>query len=92
MVERKESFVQACILARKGAENFIKYLNRLPIGTPRLDCVKEKVNNANGEMMAQQESVLEAWTAKKRRLDQCIQFVSLEADTEQVRTLSHSLP
>ncbi|GFV45273.1 triple functional domain protein [Trichonephila clavipes] len=86
--EQKEAFLKACTLARRTAETFLKYSSR---------CVQYyssqiEINNKTSEtkvkgileqLLNQENKVLEHWTARKKRLDQCQQFVLFENSAKQ---------
>ena len=38
------------------------------------------------DLLRQEDRVLESWTQKKKRLDQCLQYVLFERSARQVRT------
>ncbi|CAB1350859.1 unnamed protein product, partial [Coregonus sp. 'balchen'] len=62
-LEQKEAFLKACTLARRNADVFLKYMHR---------------NNILNELLQRENRVLHFWTMRKRRLDQCQQYVALE--------------
>lgn len=84
--EQKEAFLKACTLARRTAETFLKYTNRslqfynYPTNSgnheSRVKVILEKVLN-------QENKVLEYWTQRKKKLDQCQQFVLFERSAKQ---------
>ncbi|XP_070570002.1 kalirin-like isoform X4 [Ptychodera flava] len=88
-LEQKEAFLKACTLARRNAEVFLKYVNRSNYNQPgtlvnrgsrgpesTVKVILEKLLNL-------ENSVLEHWTIKKKRLDQCQQYVLFEKSARQ---------
>lgn len=83
--EQKEAFLKACTLARRTAETFLKYTTR------SLQLYKYQVvgNNESrvkyilDKLLAQENLVLEYWTQRKKRLDQCQQFILFERSAKQ---------
>lgn len=85
--EQKEAFLKACTLARRNAETFIKYANRCSNYNPGNQTL---FRNAEGrvkvtlEQIHKEENiVMQCWTKRKRRLDQCQQFVLVEHSAKQ---------
>ena len=85
--EQKEAFLKACTLARRNAETFIKYANRCSSYNPGNQTL---FRNAEGrvkvtlEQIHKEENiVMQCWTKRKRRLDQCQQFVLVEHSAKQ---------
>ncbi|KAK3851641.1 hypothetical protein Pcinc_039994, partial [Petrolisthes cinctipes] len=86
--EQKEGFLKACTLARRTAETFLKYSNRSQNyynmkGDVGLRGPETKVRGILENLMAQENKVLEHWTQKKKKLDQCQQFVLFEGSAKQ---------
>ncbi|XP_077997965.1 triple functional domain protein-like [Glandiceps talaboti] len=88
-LEQKEAFLKACTLARRNAEVFLKYVNRSNYNQPgtlvnrgsrgpeaTVKVILEKLLNL-------ENSVLEHWTRKKKKLDQCQQYVLFEKSARQ---------
>uniref|UniRef100_A0A8C5CQ04 Non-specific serine/threonine protein kinase n=1 Tax=Gadus morhua TaxID=8049 RepID=A0A8C5CQ04_GADMO len=78
-LEQKEAFLKACTLARRNAEVFLKYIHRnnftLPGGTPHTRAPEQQVKAILNELLQRENRVLHFWTLKKRRLDQCQQYL-----------------
>ncbi|KAG7167735.1 Kalirin-like [Homarus americanus] len=86
--EQKEGFLKACTLARRTAETFLKYSNRSQNyynlkGDLGLRGPETKVRDILENLMAQENKVLDHWTQKKKKLDQCQQFVLFEGSAKQ---------
>ncbi|KFM67263.1 Triple functional domain protein, partial [Stegodyphus mimosarum] len=86
--EQKEAFLKACTLARRTAETFLKYSSRCVQYYSSHTEVNHKVseNKVKGileQLLNQENKVLEHWTARKKRLDQCQQFVLFENSAKQ---------
>ncbi|XP_021366305.1 triple functional domain protein-like isoform X1 [Mizuhopecten yessoensis] len=84
--EQKEAFLKACTLARRTAESFLKYVNRNlhTFGTQLKFRSPEKHVKATLDQLLQQENVvIEYWTVKKRKLEQCHQYVLFEQSARQ---------
>lgn len=84
--EQKEAFLKACTLARRTAETFLKYTTRslqfynYPPGTGNQE---SRVKAILEKLLTQENKVLEHWTQRKKRLDQCQQFVLFERSARQ---------
>ncbi|XP_065162622.1 triple functional domain protein isoform X5 [Atheta coriaria] len=84
--EQKEAFLKACTLARRTAETFLKYTTRslqfynYPNGTGNQE---SRVKTILEKLLSQENKVLEHWTQRKKRLDQCQQFVLFERSAKQ---------
>lgn len=84
--EQKEAFLKACTLARRTAETFLKYTTRslqfynYPSGTGNHEV---RVKGILEKLLSQENKVLEHWTQRKKRLDQCQQFVLFERSAKQ---------
>ena len=79
--EQKESFLRACTLARKTAQTFLKYAKRSQMYyrvEEGMWVPENKVRAILDDLMVKENNVLECWTEKKRTLDQCAQYVTLE--------------
>ncbi|XP_042869484.1 kalirin-like isoform X2 [Penaeus japonicus] len=86
--EQKEGFLKACTLARRTAETFLKYANRSQHyysmkGDVGLRGPEAKVRGILENLMAQENKVLDHWTQKKKKLDQCQQYVLFEGSAKQ---------
>ncbi|EDS35252.1 guanine-nucleotide-exchange-factor [Culex quinquefasciatus] len=83
--EQKEAFLKACTLARRTAETFLKYAAR----SLQFYHIKTTVNSESrvksilDKLLTQETQVLEYWTQRKKRLDQCQQFVLFERSAKQ---------
>uniref|UniRef100_A0A6P7GNL4 Kalirin-like n=1 Tax=Diabrotica virgifera virgifera TaxID=50390 RepID=A0A6P7GNL4_DIAVI len=84
--EQKEAFLKACTLARRTAETFLKYTTR------SLQFYNYSNTSGNHEarvkgilekLLNQENKVLEHWTQRKKKLDQCQQFVLFERSAKQ---------
>ncbi|KAH0808594.1 hypothetical protein GEV33_014197 [Tenebrio molitor] len=84
--EQKEAFLKACTLARRTAETFLKYTTRslqfynYPNTTSNHE---SRVKGILEKLLSQENKVLEHWTQRKKRLDQCQQFVLFERSAKQ---------
>ncbi|RXN07157.1 kalirin-like isoform X1 [Labeo rohita] len=76
-LEQKEAFLKACTLARRNAEVFLKYIHRNNVSTQGTS------SNTRGPEQQRENRVLHFWTMKKRRLDQCQQYVVFERSAKQ---------
>ncbi|KAK3082880.1 hypothetical protein FSP39_007833 [Pinctada imbricata] len=84
--EQKEAFLKACTLARRTAETFLKYVNRNlhTFGSQLKFRSPEKHVKATLDQLLQQENiVIEYWTVKKKKLEQCHQYVLFEQSAKQ---------
>ena len=84
--EQKESFLRACTLARKTSQTFLKYADRSQMYyrvNENNRSSEHKVRTILDDLMVKENNVLECWSDKKRTLDHCLQFVSLEVDVKQ---------
>ncbi|XP_025096323.1 triple functional domain protein-like isoform X1 [Pomacea canaliculata] len=84
--EQKEAFLRACTLARRTAETFLKYVNRNLhfLGMQMKFRSPEGHVKATLDQLLQQENlVIEYWTVKKRKLEQCHQYVLFEQSAKQ---------
>ncbi|XP_023289652.1 LOW QUALITY PROTEIN: triple functional domain protein [Orussus abietinus] len=84
--EQKEAFLKACTLVRRTAETFLKYTNRsLQFYSYQTSNAgsENKVKNILEELLSKENKVLEYWTQRKRRLDQCHQYVLFERTAKQ---------
>uniref|UniRef100_A0A673LT71 Kalirin-like n=1 Tax=Sinocyclocheilus rhinocerous TaxID=307959 RepID=A0A673LT71_9TELE len=86
-LEQKEAFLKACTLARRNAEVFLKYIHRNNVSAqgsssnPRGP--EQQVKAILNELLQRENRVLHFWTMKKRRLDQCQQYVVFERSAKQ---------
>ncbi|XP_071053767.1 triple functional domain protein isoform X4 [Onthophagus taurus] len=84
--EQKEAFLKACTLARRTAETFLKYTTRslqfynYPSSAGNQE---SRVKGILEKLLSQENKVLEHWTLRKKRLDQCQQFVLFERSAKQ---------
>lgn len=86
--EQKEAFLKACTLARRTAETFLKYSARClqyyaSQGESKQRGPENKVKGILEQLLKQENKVLEYWTARKKRLDQCQQYVLFEHSARQ---------
>ncbi|XP_012941789.1 triple functional domain protein isoform X2 [Aplysia californica] len=90
--EQKEAFLRACTLARRTAETFLKYVTRnlhflgmqMKFRSP-----EQRVKATLTKLLQQENLVLEFWTMKKRKLEQCHQFVLFEQSAKQALEWIH---
>ncbi|KAF7988703.1 hypothetical protein HCN44_001276 [Aphidius gifuensis] len=89
--EQKEAFLKACTLVRRTAETFLKYTNRsLQFYSYQTTTGSEnKVKNILEELLSKENKVLEHWTQRKKRLDQCHQYVLFERSAKQALEWIH---
>lgn len=84
--EQKEAFLKACTLARRTAETFLKYTTR---SLQFYNCPSTAGNQESRvkaileKLLNQENKVLEHWTQRKKRLDQCQQYVLFERSAKQ---------
>ncbi|CAH0716562.1 unnamed protein product, partial [Brenthis ino] len=80
--EQKEAFLKACTLARRTAETFLKYAARsAQVHGQTVAASKahhEQTRAILDTLLAQENKVLEHWTVRKKRLEQCQQFALFE--------------
>ncbi|CAL7943982.1 unnamed protein product [Xylocopa violacea] len=84
--EQKEAFLKACTLVRRTAETFLKYTNRsLQFYSYQANSVgsESKVKSILEELLSKENRVLEYWTQRKKRLDQCHQYILFERTAKQ---------
>ncbi|XP_031414206.1 kalirin RhoGEF kinase b isoform X2 [Clupea harengus] len=86
-LEQKEAFLKACTLARRNAEVFLKYIHRNNVSMPGVAshtrAPETQVKAILSELLQRENRVLHFWTLKKRRLDQCQQYVLFERHAKQ---------
>ncbi|NP_001314918.1 kalirin RhoGEF kinase b isoform 1 [Danio rerio] len=86
-LEQKEAFLKACTLARRNAEVFLKYIHRNNVSMPGVvthnRATESQVKAILSELLQRENRVLHFWTMKKRRLDQCQQYVLFERHAKQ---------
>ncbi|KAM6954826.1 kalirin isoform 1-T1 [Lycodopsis pacificus] len=86
-LEQKEAFLKACTLARRNAEVFLKYIHRNNVSMPgaagHTRGPEQQVKAILNELLQRENRVLHFWTLKKRRLDQCQQYLMFERSTKQ---------
>ncbi|KAJ8019897.1 Triple functional domain protein [Holothuria leucospilota] len=94
--DQKESFLKACTMARRSTENFMKYLKKCNGQSPQFSAMIEQPRGPEAytkrileELLQQEDKVLESWTTKKKRLDQCLQFVLFERSARQALEWIH---
>ncbi|XP_038072684.1 kalirin-like [Patiria miniata] len=94
--DQKESFLKACTMARRNAESFLKYLKKCNSGQPAVSPPSGVVRGPETyvkrileELLCQEDKVLESWTQKKKRLDQCLQYVLFERSARQALEWIH---
>lgn len=90
--EQKEAFLKACTLARRTAETFLKYTARsLQYYDYQTSGASEsRVKSILDKLLTQENQVLEFWTQRKKRLDQCQQFVLFERSAKQAIEWIHN--
>ncbi|XP_052122184.1 kalirin isoform X6 [Frankliniella occidentalis] len=86
--EQKEAFLKACTLARRTAETFLKYSQRsLQLysfqGESTQRSAHARVKTILDKLLSQENKVLDNWTHRKKRLDQCQQYVLFERSAQQ---------
>uniref|UniRef100_A0A5S6QCN5 Non-specific serine/threonine protein kinase n=1 Tax=Trichuris muris TaxID=70415 RepID=A0A5S6QCN5_TRIMR len=84
-IDNKERFLRGCTYARKNSDLFLKYVRR-SLYQPQqqsavISCkqVEARVLQALEHLRIRENQILSLWTKKKRRLDQCQEYVLLEA-------------
>ncbi|XP_041662585.1 kalirin isoform X1 [Cheilinus undulatus] len=86
-LEQKEAFLKACTLARRNAEVFLKYIHRNNVSIPgaagHARGPEQQVKAILNELLQRENRVLHFWTLKKRRLDQCQQYLVFERSAKQ---------
>uniref|UniRef100_A0A3Q3QB15 DH domain-containing protein n=1 Tax=Monopterus albus TaxID=43700 RepID=A0A3Q3QB15_MONAL len=84
-MEQKEAFLKACTLARRNAEVFLKYIHRNSVTmiTGHSRVPEQQVKGILSELLQRENRVLHFWTLKKRRLDQCQQYLMFQNHTQQ---------
>ncbi|KAI4898076.1 hypothetical protein NFI96_018077 [Prochilodus magdalenae] len=92
-LEQKEAFLKACTLARRNADVFLKYLHRNSVNMPgmlaQIKAPEQQVKNILNELLQRENRVLHFWTMRKRRLDQCQQYVVFERSAKQALEWIH---
>ncbi|XP_043921535.1 triple functional domain protein [Protopterus annectens] len=92
-LEQKEAFLKACTLARRNADVFLKYLHRNSVSMPgmvtHIKAPEQQVKNILNELFQRENRVLHFWTMRKRRLDQCQQYVVFERSAKQALEWIH---
>ncbi|XP_029103892.1 triple functional domain protein isoform X2 [Scleropages formosus] len=92
-LEQKEAFLKACTLARRNADVFLKYLHRNSVNVPgmlsHVKAPEQQVKNILNELLQRENRVLHFWTMRKRRLDQCQQYVVFERSAKQALEWIH---
>ncbi|XP_064466147.1 triple functional domain protein-like isoform X2 [Ornithodoros turicata] len=87
--EKKEAFLKACTMARRDAETLLKYTARCAQYYPHAHGdapyrgPEAKVKALMEQLLKQENKVLELWTARKKRIDQCQQYVLFERSAKQ---------
>ena len=78
--EQKEAFLKACTLARRNAETFIKYANRCSSynsgNSSLFRNAESRVKVTLEQILKEENIVLDCWSKRKRRLDQCQQVIN----------------
>uniref|UniRef100_A0A3Q0THF0 Kalirin RhoGEF kinase b n=1 Tax=Amphilophus citrinellus TaxID=61819 RepID=A0A3Q0THF0_AMPCI len=84
-MEQKEAFLKACTLARRNAEVFLKYIHRnsVTMVTGHSRVPEQQVKGILSELLQRENRVLHFWTLKKRRLDQCQQYLLFQSHAQQ---------
>uniref|UniRef100_A0A672Z504 DH domain-containing protein n=1 Tax=Sphaeramia orbicularis TaxID=375764 RepID=A0A672Z504_9TELE len=84
-MEQKEAFLKACTLARRNAEVFLKYIHRnsVTMVTGHSRVPEQQVKGILSELLQRENRVLHFWTLKKRRLDQCQQYLMFQSHAHQ---------
>ncbi|KFD69652.1 hypothetical protein M514_02017 [Trichuris suis] len=84
-IDNKERFLRGCTYARKNSDIFLKYVRR-SLYQPQqqsavISCkqVEARVLQSLEHLRIRENQILSLWTKKKRRLDQCQEYVLLEA-------------
>lgn len=90
--EQKEAFLKACTLARRTAETFLKYTARSLqyYEYQGHGSCESRVKAILDKLLSQENQVLEYWTQRKKRLDQCQQFVLFERSAKQAIEWIHN--
>lgn len=94
-MDNKEKFLRSCTYARKNSEIFLKYVNRclqqpLPqTASYSVRLVESKIKSSQDQLHQRENRILQLWTRKKRQLDQCQEFVLLEASARRVLDWIH---
>ncbi|XP_076006203.1 kalirin-like [Genypterus blacodes] len=97
-MEQKEAFLKACTLARRNAEVFLKYIHRNSVTMATISghniigvtevtghsrVPEQQVKGILSELLQRENRVLHFWTLKKRRLDQCQQYLMFQNHAQQ---------
>uniref|UniRef100_A0A087XMU9 Kalirin RhoGEF kinase b n=1 Tax=Poecilia formosa TaxID=48698 RepID=A0A087XMU9_POEFO len=86
-MEQKEAFLKACTLARRNAEVFLKYIHRNSVTMANISghnvVPEQQVKGILSELLQRENRVLHFWTLKKRRLDQCQQYLMFQNHAQQ---------
>uniref|UniRef100_A0A6Q2Y6H4 non-specific serine/threonine protein kinase n=1 Tax=Esox lucius TaxID=8010 RepID=A0A6Q2Y6H4_ESOLU len=92
-LEQKEAFLKACTLARRNADVFLKYMHRNSVNMAgmlsHVKAPEQQVKNILNELLQRENRVLHFWTMRKRRLDQCQQYVVFERSAKQALEWIH---
>lgn len=87
--EQKEAFLKACTLARRNAENFLKYISRCiqyysnNFSSATYQNAESRIKSIMDDLLKQENAVLEFWAEKKKRLDHCKQYILVEHSSKQ---------
>lgn len=91
--EQKEAFLKATTLSRRNGESFLKYSSRcIQYYHPSSQRVSSSTIYRNAEskvkgilesILEREDGVLEHWSVRKRRLDECQQYVLVEHSARQ---------
>jgi hypothetical protein len=99
-MDHKAKFLRACTHALKQSELFLKYVRRTEPQAPQVgihNCIHKchffqsaatieaQTLKTLDELRTRETHILLLWTAKKKQLDQCQQFVLLEESAKHVR-------
>ncbi|TMS06560.1 Kalirin [Larimichthys crocea] len=94
-LEQKEAFLKACTLARRNAEVFLKYIHRNNVSIPGAAShargPEQQVKAILNELLQRENRVLHFWTLKKRRLDQCQQYLQTKEKVKLLIQLADNL-
>ncbi|CAG0918915.1 unnamed protein product [Notodromas monacha] len=84
--KKKDMFLRACTLVHRASEPFLKYAERSCQGAGNAGAyasVEVKVKDVLNGIMRLESRVLESWTQKKQRMEQCHDFAVVELTTQQ---------
>ncbi|KAE8282219.1 Triple functional domain protein [Larimichthys crocea] len=79
--------------SRRNADVFLKYMHRNSVNMPgmlsHVKAPEQQVKNILNELLQRENRVLHFWTMRKRRLDQCQQYVVFERSAKQALEWIH---